>query len=215
LDYATWRQNPQFLLDVQKTTTVTMFLNCLTKDPESLAPGFYVVKAPTNMNLCVNMKKEDILLKAPFSKGANEGKTGLKKGEREEEGRRRRKREEQRGRKRKRLNRTPKRARRRDKEEEKRLIFSSGQDFRVWTRKVQHHSLQLRCWGLLQIRDERLFVRAGRRYLLCYPCWSPHLGGKVPPPHIDVPLPSSIFPLLSSLFHFFAFSASLYRLLAF
>lgn len=74
LDYATWRQNPQFLLDVQKTTTVTLFLNCLAgEETEDLAPGFYVVKAPTSMSLCVNMKKEDILLKAQFSKGATEG----------------------------------------------------------------------------------------------------------------------------------------------
>eukprot|EP01126_Amoeba_proteus_P053690 TRINITY_DN6558_c0_g2_i11.p1 TRINITY_DN6558_c0_g2~~TRINITY_DN6558_c0_g2_i11.p1 ORF type:complete len:728 (+),score=187.37 TRINITY_DN6558_c0_g2_i11:86-2269(+) len=73
LDYATWRNNPQFLLEVNKTSDVSIFVTCLSPDdPEKLSPGFYLVKAPTNMTLCVNMKKEDIILKAPFCKGAIE-----------------------------------------------------------------------------------------------------------------------------------------------
>jgi len=65
LDYATWRNNPQFLLDVGKTCDLNVFLTCHTE--EDITPGFYVVKAPTNMTLRVDLKKEDVLFKAPFT----------------------------------------------------------------------------------------------------------------------------------------------------
>lgn len=37
LDYATWRNNPQFLLDVGKTCDLNVFLTCHTE--EDITPG--------------------------------------------------------------------------------------------------------------------------------------------------------------------------------
>eukprot|EP01128_Nolandella_sp_AFSM9_P008629 TRINITY_DN5316_c0_g1_i1.p1 TRINITY_DN5316_c0_g1~~TRINITY_DN5316_c0_g1_i1.p1 ORF type:complete len:1053 (+),score=344.21 TRINITY_DN5316_c0_g1_i1:69-3161(+) len=66
LNFATWRNNPQFKLDVGAKTEVTIFLTCVETVKEDLTPGFYIVNAPTNMELCVDLTPEKIKTKCAF-----------------------------------------------------------------------------------------------------------------------------------------------------
>uniref|UniRef100_A0A6B2KY75 Peptidase C2 calpain domain-containing protein n=1 Tax=Arcella intermedia TaxID=1963864 RepID=A0A6B2KY75_9EUKA len=74
LDYSTWRNNPQFLLDVGKSTDITIFLT-LKSDNEELTPGFYLVNAPTTTNLRVRLKPDEVIAKAAFRQGLEVTKT--------------------------------------------------------------------------------------------------------------------------------------------
>lgn len=74
LNYATWRNNPQFSLEVLKETEVNIFLTCDT-DYDGMTPGFYIVDAPQNMNLCVDLNPEKVKWKAPFRETLEVGKT--------------------------------------------------------------------------------------------------------------------------------------------
>lgn len=68
LNYATWRNNPQFSMEVEKETEATIFLS-LDTDMEGMTPGFYIVNAPENTALCVDLTPEKIKIKGPFREG--------------------------------------------------------------------------------------------------------------------------------------------------